>query len=460
MNYKKLDRLLENIIATEPDSSLLNIDIKPDVGDKLFDFQYVHVFNMVCALRRQKVVLDGSDTGTGKTYTAVAVCKQLRLRPFIVCPKTIMSTWYSVCRYFKVRPLAVVNYETVKRGKQYVRGERVDSRYIHTIKDDEENITSYKWTLPRYSIIIFDEAHRCKNKKSQNATLLMSTKYSRSKVMLLSATISDTPKSFHVFGYMLGLYKHLKQAKGWISGMLREDDMLIGKELSSINRRIYPERGSRIRIADIRDKFPDNQITAECYDADEYIEEINQNYDTVSIYRVVSGSEALKRIQLARQKIELIKVNIINDLINEYIDNGYNVAVFVNFKKTLRMLEKKHKGCSVVEGKQKERVRIKNIDRFQNNETKLIILMSKAGGEGISLHDMHGVPRVSIISPSFSSTELIQVLGRIHRAGSKTPALQRIVYCANTVEENICARVKSKLSFLSKLNDNDMVSID
>jgi len=73
---------------------------------------------------------------------------------------------------------------------------------------------------------------------------------------------------------------------------------------------------------------------------------------------------------------------------------------------------------------------------------------------------LHGVPRVSIISPSFRSDQLAQALSRIHRAGAKTPAFQRIIYCAGTCEEIICNRLKEKLKFMAKLNDNDLIKID
>ena len=104
-------------------------------------------------------------------------------------------------------------------------------------------------------------------------------------------------------------------------------------------------------------------------------------------------------------------------------------------------------------------VRIKNIEKFQNNETDLIILNIQAGSLGISLNDTHGVPRIALLSPSFSSTDLQQALGRIYRAGSKSAALQRIIYCAHTVEEVICNRLKKKLQFLPELNDNDLIDI-
>lgn len=79
--------------------------------------------------------------------------------------------------------------------------------------------------------------------------------------------------------------------------------------------------------------------------------------------------------------------------------------------------------------------------------------------EGISLHDLHGRPRISLISPNFQARTLIQALGRISRVGAVTPALQRLIYCAGTCEETICNRLKEKLLFLSKLNDNDLLEI-
>jgi hypothetical protein len=53
-------------------------------------------------------------------------------------------------------------------------------------------------------------------------------------------------------------------------------------------------------------------------------------------------------------------------------------------------------------------------------------------GLGISLHDIHGDhQRVSLINFPDTASSLIQALGRTHRSGAKTPALQRIIFVAN-----------------------------
>jgi superfamily II DNA or RNA helicase len=159
-----------------------------------------------------------------------------------------------------------------------------------------------------------------------------------------------------------------------------------------------------------------------------------------------------------RQLIEKIKIPIFEDLAKDYIENGFNVAIFVNFLDTMHELKKRLKTDCIIYGDQDDIQRKKNIDRFQNNETNVIIV-SIGVIEGIGLHDLHGVPRVSLISPNFSSNMLIQCLGRIHRAGAKTPALQRIITCADTLEENICNNLRKKLQFLSTLNDDDLIDI-
>ena len=295
----------------------------------------------------------------------------------------------------------------------------------------------------------------------------MSTKYARSKVLMLSATISDTPKSFHIFGYMLNLYKQMKHAKNWINGKIREDMNSIGKKkYSSINESIYPDKGSRIRIADIKNKFPSNQISADCYNISEKdISIVNEEFekithDMTTIKSKNNSGLILGKIIKSRQKIEIIKLDIIVDLINKYLENKYNVVVFVNFNKSIDILTKKFKTTCTIRGGQTTDERERNINNFQTNKSNLIICNIKSGGVGISLHDLHGRPRVSLISPSFSSMNLIQALGRISRAGSKSSSQQRIIYCANTVEEVICNRIKEKLQFQSKLNDNDMINIE
>ena len=469
MDYEKLHKRINHMFSYEADDFFVNINLKDEVADKLLDFQFMHVFNLMSAFRSHNVVLDGSDTGTGKTYSAIALCKQLNLRPIIICPKTIMSNWKHVCDLFGIYPLTIVNYECIKAGKAYDKfGNRIDCSFIEVSQLDEKTV-EFRWKVPKNALIIFDEVHKCKNMKTLNGKLLLSAKM-QDKVLMLSATLSDKPESFHIFGYMLGCYKNIRQAKNWINGMILEDNAYLGSkpQLSAINKFIYPERGSRMRIVELGNKFPTNQTSSDCYFIEESKREtVNHAFKKINKYSTKVNSsldknnngEILGEIIKARKTLESIKIPIIEELANDYIENGYNVVIFVNFTDTINELAKIFNTDCIVNGATSLNKKEENIQRFQSNKTNLIIC-NIGLANGFSLHDLHGVPRVSIISPSFSSNELIQALGRICRVGAKSPALQRIVYCANTCEEIICNRLKEKIGFMSKLNDNDQISIE
>lgn len=470
MDYEKLNKRIDHMFKYETDNFFVNINLKNEVAEKLFDYQIMHVFNLMSALRSNNCILDTSDTGTGKTFCAIALCKQLNLRPFVICPKTVMPHWRHVCDVFNVQPLGIVNYELIKTGQYYnKKGEKVDCNFIK-VNEDETSI-EFKWGLPNYALLIFDEVHKCKNRKTINAQLLLSAKNEK-KVLMLSATLSDKPQSFHIFGYMLGCYKKLTQARNWINGMLLEDKIYIGPKenyVSAINKYLYPNKGSRMRISELKDKFPENQVCADAY----YLEDDKRDEVNVAFQNIMEHKELIKsaldketsdkilgEIMKARMKIEKAKIPIFEELIDDYLENGFSVAVFVNFTETIKKLASKFKTKCIVWGKQTDKERQDNINEFQENKANLIICNINLV-EGISLHDQDGhFPRVSLISPNFSSTMLIQCLGRIFRANGKSKCLQRLLFAADTIEEIICNKLKNKLQFLSTLNDDDLIAIE
>ncbi|NBQ65785.1 MAG: hypothetical protein EBT95_09730, partial [Verrucomicrobia bacterium] len=81
-------------------------------------------------------------------------------------------------------------------------------------------------------------------------------------------------------------------------------------------------------------------------------------------------------------------------------------------------------------------------------------------GVGVSLHDENGIrPRSSLICPTYSAIDLKQALGRIHRAGAKSKAVQRIIFAADSIEETVMKKVKAKLKNIETLNDGDIETI-
>jgi superfamily II DNA or RNA helicase len=450
--YKSI--LIEKYFNNFDEIDLNALNIKQEIKKKLYDYQQLHVYNLITSLKNNYIAFDGSQTGTGKTYTAIATCKQLNLKPIIVCTNNTRTIWKNICNNFGVEYITITNYELLRKCKEYNNNNEIitstflsknDKKYIWNIKDSKK------------TIIIFDEVHKCKNTKSQLGKLLISSKHS-CKILMLSATLCDKSYDFVIFGYMLGFYTQLSQGIPWINGLLREDIKKIdSKNDSSISEKIFPEKGSRMSYEDVGNKMTQNIISYNCYDISE------KDKNKVDEYlKYMKSTNKLVEINNSRYQLELIKVPIIIDEILKYYELGKNVVVFVNFidslNKICEKLIKMKISFSTIKGGQTTSQREENIEMFQYNKNKIILCMIQSGGESINLHDTKGTnPRVSIISPSYSSIELLQSLGRIYRSDVKSVCLQKIIFCSDTLEEKICEKLTKKSKFINKISDNDLL---
>jgi superfamily II DNA or RNA helicase len=438
----------------EIDNDLLTTQISKENVQKLLDYQIFHTINLIVCLKKNNVILDGSSTGTGKTYTSICLCKELNLEPLIICPKSIISIWASVCDYFGVHPLAIINYETIKNNKKQHDYMNINNKTYLSI----DEYGNYIWKLDENNIVIMDEVHKCKNTTTLNGKLLLSLKHNI-KILMLSATIADKPSKFKIFGYMLDFYPSLSKSQHWIHNIIRDDENNVGNKNSSLYEKLYPEKGSRMSIDDLGSKFPKNKISVDCYslsykdrkEMDKYYDKIKENKE---------NKINLNIILECRQKIELLKIPIIIDLIDKYMESNKSIVIFVNFLDTLHKLSnflKKEKiDHSILYGNLNNEERDIEINKFQINAVRIIICTIQTGSQSISLHDISGKnPRVSLILPSFSSIELVQALGRIYRGGIKSHALQQIIFCSDTYEKLIAENIKDKLKFYTQLSEND-----
>jgi superfamily II DNA or RNA helicase len=448
------------------------------IKNKLLEYQQEHTNNITRILNNNNTCLDASDTGTGKTYSAIAACFILKLRPIIICPKSVISTWKNVSEYFNIDNPIIVNYETIKRGKIYNKNfDKIKADFIKIYRNNKNTIDKISFDFDNSKqikdkniIFIFDEVHRCSNLESDNCLLLISAKQTNIKMLLLSATISDYPEKFKPFFYILNFIdpeqvkkmdidykKYIRIVEAWIARDY--------KPMVRIHNMLYPERASRVRIDILGDMFPQTQINALPYTMSKNRAlEIEKEYNKLAIeldeIKNKKDKDKYNPLTLtlrAHQKIEILKIPTFIELANDFLQNKFSVVIFVNFTQTLKTLAEMLHTDNIIYGEQNYEDRMRIIEDFQSNKINIIILNIKAGGVGISLHDKYGGhPRVSLISPTWSSLDLVQALGRIHRAGGKTRSLQRIIYTADTIEERIAEKLKLKLQNINSINNGDL----
>lgn len=442
----------------------MNSDEKTSVYDKLLSYQKPHLNNIMNNLLENKRTLDTSDTGTGKTYCSVAASVILKKKLFIICPKSVIESWLNVLEYFGAEYYGIANYESLANCKYYYKNEKLVCPYLERIEYQKpipnkigqtKKVVQYFWNnLPNDIIFVWDEAHRCKNSTTLNYKMLKTLQQQKNiNIILLSATLSDKIKNFRIAGYVLGLYRRPKDYGQWLRR--------IGGGMKEIHNFIFPHYAARMRIKDLGDIFKNNKVNSESYDMGEDAEkEIQEMYDVIEeetkrLKKLEDNSgSGLARMLYARMRIEQLKIPTFLKIAREKLQIGKSVAIFINFTNTLLTLKEELKTECVIYGEQTMEDRNSNIHNFTNDKERVIICNIRSGGVGISLHDTIGVyPRESIISPSFSAQDIIQVLGRLHRANGKTDVVQNIVYCKNTVEERICASMAEKINNIANLND-------
>jgi len=78
--------------------------------------QREHAVNLLNSLYINGVACDQSETGTGKSYVAAWIAKNLNSPVVIVCPKIMIPAWTKVLSYFGIKAHCLINYEKLIRG--------------------------------------------------------------------------------------------------------------------------------------------------------------------------------------------------------------------------------------------------------------------------------------------------------------------------------------------------------
>ena len=434
---------------------------------ELRPYQTPHAEKLLSILKKNRAALDGSDTGTGKTFVAAYIAAALKKIPVVICPKAVITEWGEVLDLAGIVGYTISNYEQFKNYN------------LPVVTKTKLKRKQFQFNTTKNHLVIFDEVHNAKNFKTANSKLLIAAGCTESKILMLSATVADNPIQLEAVGAILGLFR--SRAGFWdycfARGVQREPFgpgvffNATSENLEAVHRDLYDRKGARMRKAEIPG-FPENQVIPRLIDLGTASETISDLYeqiqgvtDRIEQSEKNDESNALTERLRARQKIEAYRLPVMAEDIISELGEGRSVVVFVNFRDSGDFLFEKISKAKIegliitrIHGGQSVAERKKNKDLFQSNESRCILVQIMAGGVGISLHDIHGGhPRVSFLCPNDSPVLTIQAMGRIPRDGAKSPSTQYLYYIKGTIEEKVYKNVNSKIRRMEKINDGDYV---
>ena len=441
----------------------------------------------VNAIRSGKNTIDTSSVGTGKTVVASYIAKDLICKaqpnphfshPFVdgvapprifsgifsgvavICPKSVIPSWERELEEFGIEPLFVLNYEKIRTG--------------NTDFMSKKGKKLMDWHIPKDTLVLVDEIHKCKGPYTQNAQLVISLVQQGYQVHGMSATSCEDPTEMRAIGYMLGLHNLNKSKDGkqsWYSWMLsngcaqdlwKQWRLISRSKLTVVKECIYGDMGFRLTIKDFPDSFRANRVFVEPIqfaDSKKIIKAYADLGITPAIVNdyiengtVIESEHVLVNLLRARMLAESFKAPCVAEQAEDLVSQGNSVVLFVNFRESMDALCEKLK-CERIDGGQSTKARQQVVDAFQADEIHVIAVNTAAGGVGLSLHDTHGDrQRISLISPSFSAKDHLQTLGRIHRNGAKSDAIQKILVTADSIEETVMKSINKKLKNLTALH--------
>lgn len=422
-------------------------------------------------LREGRVMLSACHTGSGKTYLACQTIKDLGMPTLVVCPKVAISQWWHVIEGMGCgrNVIDVVNPERLVAGRNIYYSN--ENGWL--IFNDEDKGPC---------LLVVDEVHRGCSGPDSKQTLMCARwcnkLHPRNKELLMSATPFETPEKMRLIGYLMGFHRFVKPS--FYDWMRTKNCGFVDIGWGARKRRVFRFTTSRKKAEEtmrlIRHEMGERFMSITPEEIPGFPEETRevvlvdlakQDHDAlVRAYaemppqmQHMSQDDMVKTLRL-RQQAEWCKASVLAEMAADYVEDGYSVFIAISFSDCRRRIEdelaKKGVKYASIYGGQRDSERQAGIDSFQRNETHVMVGMMQACSVALSLHDeRHERPRVSLISPSYSASDVMQALGRIRRVGGTT-ATQKIVLAAESVEERVAGAVQRKIDCIETLSDRDL----
>ena len=421
-------------------------------------------------LREGRVMLSACHTGSGKTYLACQTIKDLKMPTLVVCPKVAISQWKHVVEGMGCRPyvIDVVNPERLVAGR-------------NPYYNNDTGWASLDGNRP--CLLVVDEVHRGCSGPDSKQTLMAARWCNKAhplnKELLMSATPFETPEKMRLIGYLMGFHRFVKPS--FFDWMRSKNCGFVDIGWGARKRRIFRFTTNRKKAEEtmrlIRHEMGDRFMSITPEEIPGFPEETRevvlvdlakQDHDAlVRAYaemppqmQHMSQDDMVKTLRL-RQQAEWCKASVLAEMAAGYVEDGYSVFIAISFSDCRKRIEdelaKKGVKYASIYGGQRDSERQAGIDSFQRNETHVMVGMMQACSVALSLHDeRHERPRVSLISPSYSASDVTQALGRIRRVGG-TAATQKFVLAAESIEERVAGAIQRKLDAMAALTDADLL---
>lgn len=346
------------------------------------------------------------DMGMGKTRTVIeAIFKRGQFPILIICPASLKINWKNeIERWIGISV-------------------PIDDLSQKVIITNYERMNKYKFKIQKLPIkqLVLDESHSFKNAKSKRTQLALQWSAKIPYKILISGTpMLNRPNELITQMKILNNIHKVGGEEKFLKKYCNPKHSQYGidysgssnlKELNKVMSGIWLRRTKK----DLANQLPSKTIVPIP------IVELEQ-----------PAPRSFQEIERYDKAILQIKLKPSIDFINQLVERGEKVVVFVHHKNIGKALNMAFPTASVIVGGQSPSIRQINIDNFQHGDTQIIICSLQASAVGLTLTSS----RCAVfIEYPWSPALLAQAQDRIHRLGQDKDVFIYYLYGKSSIDE-------------------------
>lgn len=435
----------------------------------------------------------GDEQGLGKTKQVIdiAVAKKLQKgfkHCLIICGVNGLKwNWLNEIKIHSNETGYILGQKERKNGKLVIgsaadkladlsRLESILSYFIitnvETLRDNEISAKISELCVSgAIGLVAIDEIHKCKNPASQQGKGILKLK-PQCKIAMTGTPLMNSPVDLYIILKWLGYENHNFSAfkrhyceLGGFGGY-----QVIGyKHLDELQEQLDDIMLRRLKsdVLDLPEKlFINEYVEMTSKQAQIYKEammQIKANIDTIKM-----DSNPLAALIRMRQATgytgilsttiqESAKLDRMEELVEEAIENGKKVVIFSNWTQMTSVIYDRlaKYNPSIITGETSDNLRQAEVNAFQNNDNvKVIIGTIGAMGTGLTL--TAGTVEIFMDEP-WTMAAKEQAIDRCHRVGTTENVTIYTLMCKDTIDERIHEIVEKKGAMAEAMVDGKIV---
>lgn len=345
---------------------------------------------------------------TGKTPTSLVTmqCKGVE-RLLIVCPASLMYAWAEEVKTWIDKTVFVITSASKFNSKDFAWKLNMSCIIINyeNLRDNGRNNGCWKKLVKEYKPdgLIVDEAHRCKDRKSANFKAISRFKHVTHRLYLTGTPAPNKPWDVWT---LLNLIRPNNYTSYWnfIHEFFEEQSTFTRDNIVQTPTRFKPgmedllQRGLEVisimrKRKDVMPWLPDMEcptiIKLPCTPTQaKQIKSLEDTFeiDHINTQSVLEQLVRIRQICAAPAILSLTGRSPKLDWLEQYVKDypEKSIIVFSNSKRFIELVKWFVK-CVIITGDTPPKERQQHIVSFQNGTTRVIILQTQAGKEGLTL---------------------------------------------------------------------------